>query len=358
MRILQIIDSLETGGAERVAVNYANALAKKTAFSGLVATRKEGNLKSQISDNVAYLFLDRKGKFDIKAVFRLRTFCKMHQIDFVQAHGTSFFVAVLLKSIQPKIGIIWHDHYGMSEFLASRKTTALKTASFFFKGIIAVNTILQQWALKELHCKNAIYLPNFTNFGKEILSETALNGNVGKRILCLANLRPQKDHFLLIDVAKKLKASHPDWSFHLVGKDFKDAYSEKVQQAIQSENLQEQVFLYGSKNDTESIIKQSEIAILTSGSEGLPVALLEYGLFKKPVVLTNVGEIPLIVKNGMNGFTVPPGNAGLFYEALVNLIEDPNLRIDFGNQLFKVVQANNSEEAVVNQYLSWVKKMK
>ena len=356
MRIVQIIDSLETGGAERVAVNYANALAKKTAFSGLAATRKEGALKNQIGSDVGYLFLGRKGKFDVKSVFRLRAFCKMHRVDFVQAHGTSFFIAVLLKLAHPKVQVIWHDHYGMSEFLDSRKTAALKTASFFFKGIVSVNTILQQWALKELHCKQVVYLPNFTNYGNET-PETVLKGESGKRILCLANLRAQKDHFLLLDVAKKLQISHPDWTFHLVGKDFKDAYSREIQAAIVSKNLQEQVFLYGSRNDTENIIKQSEIAILTSGSEGLPVALLEYGLFKKPVVLTNVGEIPLIVKNGTNGLTVAAGNPELFYGALTRLIENPGLRSDFGNGLYRAVQANNSEEAVVNQFLSWVKKI-
>ena len=60
MRILQIIDSLEAGGAERMAVNYANALADKIDFSGLVATRKEGALRNQLSINVSYLFLNKK----------------------------------------------------------------------------------------------------------------------------------------------------------------------------------------------------------------------------------------------------------------------------------------------------------
>ena len=54
MRIIQIIDSLEAGGAERMAVNYANALAHTIEFSGLVATRKEGLLLNQIDSTVSY----------------------------------------------------------------------------------------------------------------------------------------------------------------------------------------------------------------------------------------------------------------------------------------------------------------
>jgi hypothetical protein len=58
MRILQLIDSLEAGGAERM-VNYANALTQQIECSGLVCTRKEGALKNQLDSKVAYLFLDK-----------------------------------------------------------------------------------------------------------------------------------------------------------------------------------------------------------------------------------------------------------------------------------------------------------
>ena len=56
MRIIQIIDSLDIGGAEKMAVNYANSLAKNIEFSGLIATRKEGELITKIQDGVSYLF--------------------------------------------------------------------------------------------------------------------------------------------------------------------------------------------------------------------------------------------------------------------------------------------------------------
>ena len=76
MRILQIIDSLEAGGAERMAVNYANALVDTIEFSGLVATRKEGALLDQMNSNVSYMCLNKKGTFDLKAIFVLRKFVK------------------------------------------------------------------------------------------------------------------------------------------------------------------------------------------------------------------------------------------------------------------------------------------
>ena len=56
MRIIQLIDSLEAGGAERMAVSYANALGKKIEFSGLVVTRKEGPLVNLLDKEVSYFF--------------------------------------------------------------------------------------------------------------------------------------------------------------------------------------------------------------------------------------------------------------------------------------------------------------
>lgn len=354
MRILQIIDSLDIGGAERMAINYANSLAKTIEFSGLVATRKEGNLKNQINENVHYLFLNRKKTIDFKAILNLRNYCKSNRIDFLQAHSSSFFTAFLIKLLSPKIKIIWHDHNGLSEFLSTRKSLALKIASYFFEGIVVVNYQLKNWAERTLNCKKIIYLANFTTLNLNEQKETFLEGVAGKRILCLANLRFQKNHFLLLEVAEKVKDCYPDWTFHLVGKDFNDVYSAKLKGEIITKNLAENVFVYGSKSDTQNCIDQCEITILTSQSEGLPVALLEYGLNSKPVVSTEVGEIPLIIINGVNGFIVPKFDADAFYLSLKKLIENDELRKKIGQELNKTILANNSEQAIINNYLNWL----
>jgi glycosyltransferase involved in cell wall biosynthesis len=354
MRILQIIDSLDIGGAEKMAINYANALSRKVEFSGLVATRKEGNLKNQLSNKVDYLFLNRKKIFDTRAILKMRNYCISNNIDYLQPHSSSFFTALLVKILLPKIKIIWHDHNGLSEFLSSRKTFALKVASFFFEGIIVVNDQLKQWAEKELNCKRVIYLPNFTSLNNEEIAVTKLVGVEGKKILSLANLRFQKDHFLLLKVAEKLMISHPEWTFHLVGKDFEDDYSDQIKKIIVSKKLQNNVIIYGSKNDTTTILNQADIAILTSQSEGLPVAILEYGLVCKPVVTTEVGEIPLIIKNNINGFIVPKYDEEKFYDSLVKIIEDEKLRSQLGKSLNETILKNHSESAIISNYLNWV----
>jgi glycosyltransferase involved in cell wall biosynthesis len=353
MRILQLIDSLEAGGAERMAVNYANALTQQIECSGLVCTRKEGALKNQLDSKVAYLFLDKKHTLDFRAVWRLRTYVIENKIEWVQVHSTSFFMAILLKFICPFLQLIWHDHYGDSEFLASRSKYLYRLGLPFYEGVISVNQKLKNWTIQTFNFKNVIYLPNFSTVSNSTLATTILQGAAGKRILILANLRSQKNHFLVIQLAIRIKISHPDWTFHLVGKDFKDEYATQINQAIKQHNLGETIFMYGSKEDVPNILSQSTIGILTSASEGLPLALLEYGMAKIPVVVTNVGEMPAIVENDINGYVVPVEEQ-LFYEKLVILMEDESKQAIFAERLFMTVVDKFGENQIIQSYLNWV----
>jgi glycosyltransferase involved in cell wall biosynthesis len=354
MGILQLIDSLEAGGAERMAVNYANALVNQVSFSGLVVTRKEGPLSTQVDKGVSYLFLNKKRTLDLKAIFRLRNYVIQNKVTIIHAHSTSFFLAFLVKLTFPSLKLIWHDHYGNSEFLSKRPTVALRMIIPFFNGVITVNQNLKSWVEQKLNFKKVIYLPNFPAEENAIGEQTILKGTRGKRIVSLANLRVQKDHFLLLKIARKLKGSHPDWTFHLIGKDFNDVYSNQIKHLIATSNLEKNVFLYGSKQDVKNILQNATIAILTSQSEGLPVALLEYGWYKIPVVVTNVGEISSLIQNEQNGFIVAATEVDSFYNKLVELIESKTLQTNLGNALYKTIVKNYSQEIVVEKYLNWL----
>lgn len=69
IRVIQLIDSLEPGGAERMAVTIANGLTEQVAFSGLVTTRLEGGLKSTINEKVGYAFLNKKKQLTLRHLF-------------------------------------------------------------------------------------------------------------------------------------------------------------------------------------------------------------------------------------------------------------------------------------------------
>lgn len=357
MRIVQIIDSLETGGAERMAVNYANSLSEKITFSGLIASRKEGLLLNQIDKNVSYLFLKKKKKIDLGAVFRLRKYLKDNKIDVIHAHSSSFFIAVLVRLTLPTIKIIWHDHYGISQDLSSRKSLGLKIASFFFTGIISVNSDLKDWAKSYLLCSNIIYLPNFILDSSVSNEKLELNGFESKRIICVANLRRQKNHILLINAANVIKDKFPDWTFHLFGKDFNDSYSDQLKKKVNDLELQNTVYFYGTTNNISSSLLQCQIAILPSLSEGLPLAILEYGLNELPVIATNVGEISKIITSEKEGIMIESDNLNALVKAIEKLIESEKYRSEIGLNLYNRVQKDFSAATIVSNYLLWLKSL-
>lgn len=354
MRILQLIDSLESGGAERMAVNLANVLAEKIVFSGLIATRNEGALKETISIKVNYVFLNKKKTIDLPAILKLRQYVIINKVEFIHAHSSSFFIASLLKLICPRVKIIWHDHYGNSEFLNKRPYFILQLMSLFFFKIIVVNENLKEWCLKKLWCKKIIYLPNFPELTNSSKQKTILKGTIGKRIVSLANLRPQKNHFLIIEIAKILKTKHPDWSFHLIGKDFKDDYSESLKKAIIENKLEEIIHVYGSCNDIAAILYQIDIGIITSLSEGLPVALLEYGNFGIPVVSSNVGDIAKVIQHEINGILIPNFKPSNYFDALVYLIENKIVMQQYGKKIREEIEKNFTPDSVSQKYIKFI----
>lgn len=353
MRVMQLIDSLEAGGAERMAVNIANLLSESIERSYLCATRKEGLLKASIMPEVSYLFLNKQRKIDYSAIIKLRQYLLKEQIDILHAHSTSFFMATLMTWLIPGLKIVWHDHYGNSGYLEKRKYGVLQFCSRRFSLILSVNKALESWAKSHLNCKKVVYLANFAIQETETPKVTELRGKSGKRILCLANLRPQKDHHNLLKAFKLVLKHHSDWTLHCVGQDFKDAYSETVYQLVTELNLEHLVFFYGSCPDSSAIIQQADIGVLASASEGLPLALLEYGWGQLPIVATNVGECVSVLPKSCHEFLVAPNHPELLAKQVLMLVRDIQLRKTTGKQIHQHVVTHFSAAAVKDKLISF-----
>ena len=352
MRILQMIDSLEAGGAERMAVSYANALADKIEFSGLVVSRKEGALLSQVNKNVSYLFLNKKSVIDIQSVLKLRKFVIDNQVGIIHAHSTSFFLAFLLKLTCPAVKLIWHDHYGARVKQNRKGNLVLFFCSFFFTSVFTVNHQLENWVRKTLMVKKVFYIPNFPVSDKYHSNLTLLRGNSNKRIVCLANLKKPKNHIALLNAFEELKLYDLGWSLHLIGKDYNDDYSSCLKDFIKNNELENSIYLYDSKNDIQNILSQATIGVLCSTNEGFPVALLEYGLAKLAVVSTNVGYCSEIIKDGFSGLLFDPLNNKQIQNQLRIMVLNKEERERFALNLNKLVEEDYSLEKGVQLLIS------
>ena len=247
--------------------------------------------------------------------------------------------------------LIWHDHYGNSDQLDQRPKALLKCCSYFFDAIICVNEKLLKFSLNNLYCNQVFQLQNFPELDIKSSSRTLLKVGDGKRIVCLANFRPQKDFINLIKAFEKVNKKYADWTLHLVGQQFNDAYSELVLETISNSSASSHIYCYGSCSDIKQVLSQASIGVLSSKSEGLPLALLEYGLAGLGVVATNVGDCKSVIQTNRNGLLVPPSDSKLLSEALVKMIADSTYRISCGKSLSDKVQNEFNSELTMSQLL-------
>lgn len=345
MKILHLIDSLNSGGAERMAVSYVNVLAEQGVEAHLWATREEGLLKGTLKPEVHYRFLKRKGPVGFKALFAASRQIKKENIRLIHAHSTSWFFGTLLKWLNPSVKLVWHDHYGKSEELGTRKKGLLKYCSRYFNLIFSVNQLLENWANKELKCKEVVYIRNFSNVDSQSLTSLKLQGDQGTRIICVANLRPQKNHLNLLSAFLYVTAKNPDWTLHLLGKNWEDDCFRSINTFIKKNMLENSVFYYGSQSGITALLKQADIGVLASDSEGLPLAIIEYALAGLPVVTTDVGFCGEVIQE--NGKLVPPGDAEALASALLEYIQQPQLRQNDARLLKQHVLKHYTEAAVM-----------
>lgn len=357
IKVIQLIDSLDIGGAEVLAVNSCNLL-NETAHvhSYLAVTRKEGALLEK-TDRKNYVFLGRKTTIDLSAVLRLRKFIKKNKIQIIHAHASSYFFAFCVKIFLPSIKIVWHDHYGKSNFLAQRKKQPLQFISRFMSAVLVVNTELLHWNKKYLKVKLVQLVNNFAYFN-DTTEKTKLKGKAGKRIVMTAAFRPQKDHLNLLRAFYRVQKEYPEWTLHLIGANPMDNYGKSITDYIQTKKMNSSVFMYGACNDIKTILAQSDIAVLSSNSEGLPLALLEYGLAKVPVVVTEVGECNKVVENGKSGVLVAPENKTQLADAIISLIQEPEKRKSYAKKLNVTIEENYSKKKYIDQLCEiYIKKL-
>lgn len=323
MKVVQIIDSLKIGGAERMAINIAHCLSENEVDNILVVSRQGGGLENQLSPAVHCEILGKSSFLDFKAFTKLYRLVSNFQPDVVHAHSTSVFWAVAVKLVTGnRFKVVFHDHYGKSESLKITDRRPLRWISRFIDGVIAVNESLKSWSLavmkldpwKVIQLNNFPFLPNMMD---EVPSSNPVE------ILHLANFRPQKDHFTLLEALKILSGSCThDWVISMVGLSESPDYTKIIQENISRLDLTSRIKFFGPSSDVVPFLKRASVGVLSSESEGLSVSLLEYGLAGLHVVATDVGQTKAVLPTEDLGTIVPPKNPQALADALNKAIRE------------------------------------
>jgi glycosyltransferase involved in cell wall biosynthesis len=143
-----------------------------------------------------------------------------------------------------------------------------------------------------------------------------------RRVLVVANLRPEKGHDVLLDAAPIILRQFPDARFEIVG----DGPEREFLVARASTLGVADAFSFsGHCDDVAERLRAGDVFVLPSRSEAFPNAVLEAMAAGLPVVASGVGGLLELVTDQATGLLVPPGDARALANAICRLMADPPL---------------------------------
>jgi glycosyltransferase involved in cell wall biosynthesis len=144
-------------------------------------------------------------------------------------------------------------------------------------------------------------------------------------LICVGRLAPVKGQGVLLESVAELVSNNRDVRLRLVGDGPDRAVLERK---VREGGLEERVVFEGWRNQNEvlEIYRHADGFVLASFAEGVPVVLMEAMAMQVPCVATRITGIPELIRDGVEGLLVTPGNSVQLAEAIEKLMDDGNLR--------------------------------
>ena len=153
-----------------------------------------------------------------------------------------------------------------------------------------------------------------------------------------------------IEVSKKIQEYNSDIIFAVVGKPDKNNPDSVDEEFLKEYHSKKIIEWWGYKKNMPDVFNQSSIICYPSVyGEGVPKSLIEAASCGKPIVTYDIPGCNSIVKNGYNGFLVPPKNIDMLFEKIKQLIENKNLSEEMGNNGRKLVEKYFSQDIVFSK---------
>ena len=152
------------------------------------------------------------------------------------------------------------------------------------------------------------------------------------KVVMPATLLPLKAHVVAIKAVAKLAEKGLDiilWICGDVPNNLSADYKNQLISLCNELKIQDRIFFLGWRNDVLAIMKQADVMMLTSNTEGLPRSILEAMALGKPVIATRVGGIPELIRNDIDGILVEKGDFNAAAESLLRL-RSPSIRRKMG----------------------------
>lgn len=280
--------------------------------------------------------------------------CLVKKIDAIVAQSPLIegFLGTILKKIFKKELIVEiHGDWQEGPFLSKKRRLAFIErkftpflAKFSLKNadkIRGVATNLITEAKRIAPKKQYFIFPTFTDLD-DFLNEQ--NTNFDNFILFVGHLQKVKGLNYLIEAFDKIRNDFPEFKLVLIG------------QGTNTLKTRSNIELKGrlSLEQTRAIMRNCYCLVLPSLSEGLPRVIMEAMALSKPVIASNVGGIPDLIKDGQSGFLFEAGNSDELAGKLKVLLEDRNLAMKMGQRGREFIRENFSNEKYIANYVRMI----
>ena len=338
MKIVIVITGMSFGGAERVTTHLANYFFLQGNEVSII-TLMNTDIAYPLEEGISCIQLDESLKRNslvryCSLVRRIRKEIQGIKPDIILGMMSYSGSLAAVASLGMKIPFVISERNDPSTSTAFSEWEK-KIIRFVYRHFVTKAIFQTQGAMSYYYRKddrrgvvigNPLYL--------EDIPAPNSSTNETKQIISVGRLSIQKNYSLLIEAFSKVISKYPDYTLTIYGEgDLRVVLERQIQQ----NNLSHCVFLPGIEKDIFKKLQTAEMFVLSSDFEGMPNALLEAMAMGLPVISTDYsGGNGTLISHMKDGIVVPRMNSSLLAEAMLFLIEHPEIRKKLGKEAVKV----------------------
>ncbi len=358
--ICHVIHALGVGGAEILVDQMIRRMQKD--FRCIVAVLDEiGEIGTRLQeDGFIVEHLHRQPGIDRGCATRLRQFADREGAEILHAHQcTPFFQAMLCRGLTGRRPVVFTEHGRHFPDIPSRKRAIVnrlllkRCDRLFGCGAAVRQALIDNEGLPESRVE-VIYngvdlkaLSKPTQGARErVRAEFGYSASDFVAVQ-VARLHELKDHQTALKAVDEARHSIPGLRLLLAGDgDQRSA----IEQTIRERGLEQTVTLAGTRKDIADLLSASDVFLMSSISEGIPLTVIEAMAARRPVVSTAVGGLPELIEHGVSGMLAPSGNASSLAASLVQLFQNADLRNQMAEVAAGRAQEKFSLQGMLNSY--------
>jgi glycosyltransferase involved in cell wall biosynthesis len=355
LRVMFLLTSMPLGGAETLLVDLVRRLDRRYFAPEIGCLKERGPLGEMLTAEMPVHCNLLSHKFDLRIWPRLTRLLRERQIDAVVTVGCGdkmFWGRLAARRVGVPVIMSalhstgWPDGIGRLNRILTPITDAFVAVADSHGAFLVTH--------ENLPVDHVVVIPNGVDTNrfapiadtKEIRCKLGI-GSTDPTVVIVAALRPEKNHELYLEVARRVSQNVENAQFLIVGDGRR---RERLEELAHELGIQDRVHFLGSRPDVPEILAASDVFALTSHNEANPVSILEAMSAGRPVVATNVGSIREVIHDGRNGFLVEPGNAEVLTDRIIQLLREPERRREVGADARRTVVEGWSVDAMVRRY--------